>query len=406
MPLTLALCGCGGMGRRHVRGLQQLQAAGLSSFDLVAVCDPFESNARAAAELAGDLLDRPPDVFRSFGAMHAAVPDVDAVLVTTSPDFHVPIGVEALRAGVHVMVEKPLTLTVRDGLQLTRAAEETGLCLAVAENYRRDPVNRFAKALIDAGAIGRPFLMVQASSGSGERVIITPWRHLKRSGGIIVDMGIHYADLFEYFLGPIDSLAGMGAVVDKERVDQQGDLHAADAEDLCVGVSRFASGAVANIVLSMAGRGESHWNRTIYGTGGSLAIPPDRSGKAVKLVQRSGGRDVERDAADQLALVPNWTLDETTAALFGGPRVTSYTLEFADIDANLLAIELDDFAAAIRDKRPPEVSGRDGLRSLAVVYGWLESDALGRFVSMDELLTDQLFPYQRDLNIATEVRQG
>ena len=403
MALTLGLCGCGGMGQRHIRGLAKLLKAGRQGFELVGVCDPVVANAQGAADLAGELLDRRPGVFPTFAAMHAALPELDAVLVTTAPDFHVAIGMEGLRAGVHVMVEKPIALTVREGLQLTRTADEMGLCLAVAENYRRDPVNRLARALVDAGAIGSPFLMVQSSSSSGEQVIITPWRHLKRTGGIVLDMGIHYADLLEYFLGPISTLAGMGAIVDRQRVDRQGNLHPADAEDLCVGLARFESGAVATLVLSMAGRGQTHWNRTIYGTGGSLAIPADRSGRPLQLWRRTGGQDVEVDAAGMLALVPDWSLDATTAALFGGSRVATYDLPFGDVDANLLAIELDDFAMAIHDRRPAEVSGADGLRSLAIVYGWLESDMLGRFVSVGELLGGEQFPYQQQIDTAREV---
>ncbi len=398
----LAICGCGGMGRRHIRGIEKLRAAGIATFDLVALCDPFEPNAQLARELAEATLDCSPGMFTSFAAIHEALPELDAVLITTAPDYHVPLGIQALRSGVHVLVEKPIALTVREGLQLVRAAEETGRCLAVAENYRRDPVNRFARALLDAGAIGQPFLMLQASSGSGERVIITPWRHLKRSGGIVVDMGIHYADLLEYFLGPIDALAGMGAVVDRQRVDENDVRHPADAEDLCLGLARFRSGAMGNLILSLAGRGESLWNRTIYGTGGSLAIPPDRSGRPLKLVQRSSGHDIELEPAELLELLPDWTLDATTAALFGGPRAATYEMPFGDIDANLLAIEMDDFAAAIREGRPAEVSGQDGLRSLAAVYGWLESDALGRFIGMDELLSEQHFPYQQALHAVAE----
>ena len=82
-----------------------------------------------------------------------------------------------------------------------------------------------------------------------------------------------------------------------------------------------------------------------------------------------------------LALVPDFSLDDTTAALFGGDRLASYDLPWADIDANLLAIEFDDFAEAILTDRQPEVNGAMGLRSLAISYGFLESDRLGRFVT-------------------------
>ena len=103
---------------------------------------------------------------------------MQALDVTTSPDLHARIGIEALQAGRHVQVEKPITLTIAEGRDLVAAARDRKL--SVAENYRRDPINRLAKALIDAGVLGTPFLVVQSSSGAGENVIITPWRHLKR----------------------------------------------------------------------------------------------------------------------------------------------------------------------------------------------------------------------------------
>ena len=56
-------------------------------------------------------------------------------------------------------------------------------------------------------------------------VAITPWRHLRAKGGIIVDMGIHYADLQEFYLGPIAQVVGMNALIDRERVDAQGQSH-------------------------------------------------------------------------------------------------------------------------------------------------------------------------------------
>jgi predicted dehydrogenase len=207
-------------------------------------------------------------------------------------------------------------------------------------------------------------------------------------------MGIHYADLMEYYLGPIDSIVGMNAVVDSQRVDQQGNMHPADAEDLSIGVARYRSGALANYVLSMAGRGEGMFARTIYGTGGSLSIPGDRSGKPLKLSIRKNGKDEAISEADQLALLPNFALDDTTAALFGSERLSSYQLEWQDIDANLLAIEQADLADAIINNREPEVTGEDGLRSLAVTYGFLESELLGRIVTTDEILAGRDLPYQ------------
>ncbi len=401
--LKLALIGCGGMGRRHIKGLHKLTTANQQRFELVGVCDVMAANAGLAADSAEELLGVRPALFSSLSEMHAAIPDLDAVIITTAPDTHAAIGVEALERGINVLVEKPIALTVSQGMLLVEAAERTGKVLAVAENYRRDPVNRLAKAIVDAGLLGTIYLMVQSSSGAGEKVIITPWRHRKQSGGIVVDMGIHYSDLLEYFLGPIETVFGMNGIVDKQRVDANGDWHDVDAEDLSVGVARFASGAIANWLVDLGGRGQSHFSRMIYGTGGTLSIPQDRSGKPVELTLRRNGVDEKIDQSELITLVPEYKLDHVTAALFGADRPTSYDLPFADIDANLLAIEQADFADAVRDSREPEVDGAFGLRSLAIAYGFIEAELVGRAIPVASLLKNEDTPYQTaiDASIAT-----
>ena len=397
MTISLAIAGCGVMGRRHVLGLKKLQEIDRLRFELVAVCDPFETSALAMADLVETELGTRPSIYADASQLPD---DVQALDITTSPDLHARIGIQAMQAGRHVQMEKPITLTIAEGRELLAAQGDR--TLSVAENYRRDPINRLARALIDAGALGRPFLAVQSSSGGGENVVITPWRHLKRACGIAIDMGVHYADILEYLLGPLETIAGLGAVIDTERKGADGTIYPADAEDLTVGIGRYASGALATMILSVAGRGEGHFTRMIYGTRGSLSIPGDRTGKPLRLSLRQNGEDRVLSDAELLDLVPDFRLDATTAALFGGDRITSYELPWADTDANLLAIEFDDFAGAILDNRPPEVDGGFGLRSLAISYGFLESDRLGRFVTVDELLTSTDLPYQREVEEALQ----
>ena len=102
---------------------------------------------------ATELLGSTPAVYPSLAAMRAAVGDPDAIIVATAPDTHADIGIEALDHGVHVMVEKPVALTVRQGLRLVEAAARNDRKLAVAENYRRDPINRLARAVIESGGL-------------------------------------------------------------------------------------------------------------------------------------------------------------------------------------------------------------------------------------------------------------
>ena len=153
--LRLGLVGCGGMGRRHIKGLRKLQAIGRQQFDLVGVCDVMPANAATAAQLAAELLGTRPAQYASLELMRADSAAPDAIIVTTSPDTHAAIGIEALDHGIDVMVEKPVALTVRQGRGLVEAAARQSRTLAVAENYRRDPINRLAKAVIDSGCWAR-----------------------------------------------------------------------------------------------------------------------------------------------------------------------------------------------------------------------------------------------------------
>ncbi len=398
MTLTLGIFGTGVMGQRHIRGLGRLKQIGRLRYDVAAICDILPDNANKAVALSQELLGATPRLFESFDAMKRGLAQLDAILITTSPGTHADLGVTAMQAGVHVLVEKPIGLTVKQGWRLVDAADANNVKLAVAENYRRDPINRLARALLDAGVIGKPFLAVQSSSGSGESVIITPWRHLRKSCGISIDMGVHYTDMLEYFMGPIESVVGMGAVVDKQRVGNDGKLYPADAEDLTAGTIRFQSGAIGNWLLNMAGRGEGHFSRTLYGTAGSLGIPGDRSGHPLRLVQRINGKDVEVPQDELLKLVPDFKLEPTTAALFGGDRLTSYSMPWTDIDAGLLAIEHDDFVSAILEDHQPEVSGEGGLRDLALMFGFLESERAGRIVHVEELISGAVSAYQNELD--------
>ncbi len=288
--LTLGLFGCGVMGQRHIKGLGQLRKIGALPFVLAGVCDLVPANAERGADLAEALLGARPRTFTTFAEMRAAL-NLDAITITTMPNAHADLGIEAAAAGVHVLCEKPVAATVKDGWRMVRALRERGRKLAIAENYRRDPINRLARALIDAGKIGRPYLAVQSSSGSGEHVIITPWRHRKAFCGIAVDMGVHYTDILEYLLGPIERVSGLSRVVDAQRTAADGTLHPADAADLSVGVLQFASGALGNLMLNMAGRGNDHFMRVVHGDAGSLDIPQDRSGKPLTLSRRINGQD-------------------------------------------------------------------------------------------------------------------
>src|SRR5258708_30799803 len=100
---------------------------------------------------------------------------------------------------------------------MARAAERAERCVWVAENSRRDPINRLARALIADGAIGEPRLIIETHLGGQNRIAITPWRHMKHTGTIAVDAGVHYADILRFLIGEVRTVFGAARLHEKVR---------------------------------------------------------------------------------------------------------------------------------------------------------------------------------------------
>ncbi|MFO7168587.1 MAG: Gfo/Idh/MocA family oxidoreductase [Chloroflexota bacterium] len=413
MTIRLAIVGCGGMGHRHLYGLAELRRAGWADFELVAACDPVAANAESLADQAAGFFGSRPAVAADLAQLEAH--GVEAVDITTTPRSHHVIALEALGRGWHAMVEKPLGLTVRACNRIREAARAAGRVLSVAENYRRDPVNRLAKALLDAGAIGTPRFAIHHVVDGGDQMLISVWRHQKDQSGVLLDVGVHYADMLEYLLGPIDTVYAQTRLHEPVRRNPaasggettnpagvygrwQREMPAtfeATAEDAAYATLLFRSGAVGQYIEDHAGHGQHLWARQIHGSRGSLSMPSDRTGAPLTL-HRAGQADVQ--GAALLDLVPGFRLDPVTASLFGGERAVEYSFPFAEVDRKLIAVEYADFAAAIRGERPAEVDAEQGTRSVAVSYALLESGALGRPVTVDEVLAEQIDAYQRSID--------
>lgn len=203
LPVRLAIVGCGGMGHRHLRGLRELRDIGFSSVELIAVCDPVEENANSLADHAEETLGARPTVVTTRGDLLSH--GIQAIDITSTPRTHHVIAVEALRSGINVLVEKPLGVTVAACREVCNAVASSDAVLSVAENYRRDPMCRLAKALLESGVIGAPRLIIQHGIGGGDQMSISMWRHLREHGGILLDLGVHFADVMEYLVGCIET---------------------------------------------------------------------------------------------------------------------------------------------------------------------------------------------------------
>ena len=412
--IPLAIVGCGGMGHRHLYGLAELQNAGLSPFELVGACDPVRANAESLADDAEERLGKRPQVVESLEELEAL--GVVAVDITTTPRYHHTVAEEALERGWHAMVEKPVGLTVRASNRIRQAAERSGRILSVAENYRRDPMNRLGKALLDAGVIGAPRLMIHNTIGGGSHMTISVWRHQKNESGVLLDVGVHFADILEFYLGPVHSVYAQSRLHEPIRYNpaagpagrsssnpagvygkwqkQMPAEFEATAEDASYATVLFESGAVAQYIEDHAGHGQGMWTRQIHGSEGSLELPSDRSGQLITL--HKDGESISD--ASLLDLAPDFHLEPVTAALFGGGRLWGYQFPFPETDRKLLAVEYGELGLAIEDGGPIEVDATQGTRSVALSYAMLESSEAGRALTMEEVLAEKVDAYQLEID--------
>ncbi len=412
--IRLAIVGCGGMGHRHMYGLAELHRAGWERFELVGACDPVLANAKSLAEQAEERFGKKPAVVGNLEELEKI--GIDAVDVTTTPPYHHTVAVETLERGWHTMVEKPMGLTVRACNLIRRAAEKTNAVLSVAENYRRDPINRLAKALLDAEVIGKPRFLIHHAIGGSNRMLISVWRHQKDQSGVLLDVGVHYADMIEYLLGEVETVYAQTrlhepirhnpAAVTGESGSNPAGVYTewqrkmpaefeATAEDAAYATLTFKSGVVGQYIEDHGAWGQGSWARQIHGSQGSMTLPGDRSGGVISLqIDGQGTINDER----LLELVPDFRLDAVTTDLFGGERLWQYSFPFSDTDAKIIAIEYGDFAEAIAGNRPIEVDAYQGTRSVAISYAMLESGATGQIVHLDKMLDESINTYQREID--------
>ena len=409
-PVRLAIVGCGGMGRRHLAGLAELMRIGHHAVDLVAVCDLNERNAADLADEAQQLLGQRPAVFTDLPLMVRECEGLGGAACTVETGTHHRVATDLLDLGLHTLCEKPLALTIRGCTQIIAAADRGGKVLSVAENFRRDPMNRLVRALLDDGAIGARQVVMETAVRGRDTLFITPWRHQKLTGGLTLDAGVHSADILQYYFGEATSAYGQVRLYERTRVRGDaggpGGFYAkwaatlppsveATGEDAIFGLITFAGGTLGQWVDHYAGHGQPFSHRMVFGTRGSIAAPGDRNGRPVRLVLDDG-----TDLADERVLeyAPSYHLDPVAAALFGGERPWTYAFDFPAIDRKLIGLEYHEFATCIRHGTPPEVDGAMGRRAVALVYALFESDAAARPVTIAEVEASAVDAYQREID--------
>jgi predicted dehydrogenase len=272
-----------------------------------------------------------------------------------------------------------LAVTIRGCNRVIEAQRRASKVLSVAEQYRRDPMCRLTRALLDAGVIGKLYTLFEIGAGSGDQIIILPWRHDKYAGGIVVDAGVHTCDLMQYYMGNARQVYARTQQYEPIRYkgSRLGVAHfyehwyaevpdsiVATAEDSLISIIDFESGTTGQWTTFMAAHGQGFGYSAIYGSRGSLHSPGARNGRPITVHLDQEG-ELSGDAV--LAMVPDFHLDATTARLFGQDRLGSYTFSFPEADRKLLAVEYQEFGECIRTGIQPEVDAYVGRKALALV---------------------------------------
>jgi predicted dehydrogenase len=266
----------GVIGSGFARRVQLPALAFVPGTRATAVASGRRANAEAVAREFGL-----PHVFTD-GAELARSPDVDLVIVSSTPDSHARFAIAALEAGKHVLCEKPTALDAFEAAQMLAAAERRPDRLAwIDHELRYEPNRRKARELIRSGAIGevrhvelglKPYLRGDGRPQASD----APWNwwfDAARGGGILGAVGSHLIDLCRFWIGAeVAHVAGLVETFVHERRDEDGALHPVTADDYATAILRMATGAVATLTLStVAHHGPGHYAQ-VTGSAGTIVV--------------------------------------------------------------------------------------------------------------------------------------
>ena len=403
--IRLGLVGCGGMGTRHLYGLRELVQSPFSNVELCAVCDIRRENAELAALEAEKLIGIRPEIFTDLEEMARAIPDLAAVDVVTDPSVHHDVVCQALDLGLHVMVEKPMAITVKACRQMIEAAERNNRHLSVAENFRRDPSARIVHYLLETGAIGTPYMALFHALSPGDGIFITPWRHLKERGGALLDMAVHFTHMIRYQLGDIAEVYGDVRLVEPVRRKPKsiGDTYTfyqnrframetevpATAEDTSLGMFKMQNGVTVNWLVGLGGHG-SCGGELIFGDGGTINGFGTRGGRIN--MQRRAQEVMNQE--EILASIDGFSLEPLAEYLFP----SGVSVGDPAVDWKLIALEYYELGESILNGREIEVDGVCGLKDVAALYAIFESARAGRAVQISEVENCEVYEYQKEID--------
>ena len=218
-----------------------------------------------------------------FGIAHAcdrletllAIPEVQAVTISTPPNLHYEQAKAAIASGKHILLEKPVTMNAQEAIELYHLAQQHQVVAATDFEFRGVPQWQYLKYLLDQDHVGKKRLITidWLVQGRADPKRIWNWYSQKAcGGGALGAIGSHVFDYVRWLFGDIHSLCGQLSTAIGDRPDINGILRPVDADDTCNILLELADGTPCNISLStVTYRGRGHW-LSVYGEHGTLVL--------------------------------------------------------------------------------------------------------------------------------------
>ncbi|PYE94775.1 putative dehydrogenase [Rhizobium sp. PP-F2F-G38] len=350
-PLRIGIVGCGNISMAYLRNAPLFRGV-----DIVACADV---NPQAAEQRAAQFGLRASSV----DALMAAA-DVDLVLNLTIPAAHFDISMQALEAQKHVFTEKPLAVTAELGRRLVSEAATRGLLIGSAPDTFLGAAGRYARRLMESGAIGKPVTGTAFMMGRGmEHWHPDPGFYYQPGAGPVMDMGPYYLTMLVNLMGPVRRVQAVATSGQKDRLitadgPKKGTRFSVGTPTSVLSLLEFESGATITFGASWDVFRHSNHPIELHGTEGSLRLPdPDTFGGTVALSERGD----------------DWKTTDTATLPYGA---VNWPVDAPD-RANYRMLGLADLARAIEEKRPPRASGDLALHVLEIMEGILQAGETG-----------------------------
>ena len=339
MSIKVGIIGCGKIAQvRHIPEYAANPHAEVYGF--------YDINQARAQELAEKYGGK---AYASYEEL-LADPAIEAVSVCAANHAHAEISIAALKAGKHVLCEKPMAISLEECEAMVAAAKETGKYLMIGQNQRLAKAHSKAKELIEQGAIGK-VLTFRTIFGHGgpETWSVDPGKNVwfidktKAAMGAMADLGIHKTDMIQYVLGSkIVKTQAVLTTLDKR--DATGHLIGVDDNAICI--YQMENGVIGTMTASWTYYAAEDNTTVIYGTKGELRLYDD----------------------------PKYSVQQINA---DGTRIDYQIDQIQTNDNQTASGVIDLFVESLVEQKEPEISGENVLHAMKAVFASIESSAKG-----------------------------